>query len=93
MAFYTGENWQDDVLSRDWLDAHCLIKNIAYKLYKNDYSYAVDMEKKLLEIPEMKRLKSICYNECKQIDKIRQSYYDVQEKEKKITPVDSTTED
>lgn len=69
MVQYTGEDWQKDILARDWLNSFCLINSIAGRLYKDIYS-ATDRERELLKIPEMRRLQQICYNECKAIDKL-----------------------
>lgn len=69
---YTGENWQEDILDRDYLESFLLIDVIAGKLYK-DIQSSTERRNKLLEIPEMQRLKNICIKECEVIDKLKES--------------------
>ncbi len=57
-----------ETITRDYLDALCLISRIANFLYP-EMPMAADRERKLLQIPEMQRLSTICERKCRDINK------------------------
>jgi hypothetical protein len=61
------EEWQAQIVARDFLDNVTMISAIANRLYP-DIFYSRSREDKLLEIPEMGRLALICYKRAKKLD-------------------------
>lgn len=73
MVNYTEEDWQVDIIARDALDYFTLTSKIASILYP-ELLYAAEREKKLMQIPEMQRLRSICIERYKKDSKLLEEW-------------------